>query len=87
MLCARATGAPMTLSLLDTRMRAMHVHDRAEEWRSRDLDFLRELELIRLAGDGDTARYEITVPLMAEWIEKNIDPEDIRRKAATGQPD
>ncbi len=47
-----------------------------------DLESLRELELIDLDSMEEPARYRITVPLMCWWINRNIDMEDVRQKAA-----
>jgi hypothetical protein len=46
-----------------------------------DLAFLRELELIELDPTSGGAAYRLAVPLMAEWIRRNVDRADLRTKA------
>ena len=38
-----------------------------------DLTYLRELELVNLAGDLGDGRYRLAIPLMADWIQQQQD--------------
>ena len=38
-----------------------------------DLEFLRELELIELKGESSEGYYELAIPLMGIWIDKQQD--------------
>lgn len=40
-----------------------------------DLDHLRELELIDFAGDGISAQYRLSIPLMGLWVDRQRDIE------------
>ena len=46
-----------------------------------DLEYLRELDLITLATDLGSGRYQLAIPLMADWIEQQQDEEVVRRRA------
>jgi type I restriction enzyme M protein len=48
-----------------------------------DLKFLVELELIELTNAQAGPQYRLSVPLMEQWMEKNVDPEAQRRRAVT----
>lgn len=45
-----------------------------------DLEYLRELDLITLATDLGSVRYQLAIPLMADWIEQQQDEEVVRRR-------
>jgi type I restriction enzyme M protein len=45
-----------------------------------DLEYLRELDLITLATDLGSGRYQLAIPLMADWIEQQQDEEVVRRR-------
>lgn len=81
-LCA-ALGdrTPATLNLLERRLGGYGVHLHRGERLGDDLEFLRELELLELQGTRGESAYRLAIPLMAAWMERNVDFEDQRRKA------
>lgn len=46
-----------------------------------DLDYLRELELVDLAGEIGDGHYRLTIPLMADWIEQHKDADAVASHA------
>jgi type I restriction enzyme M protein len=48
-----------------------------------DLAYLRELELIDYSGEIDDGHYRLTIPLMADWIEQQQDPDVVASRART----
>jgi type I restriction enzyme M protein len=42
-----------------------------------NLDFLRELELIELVGEGSSGHYELSIPLMGIWIDRDRDTDAV----------
>ncbi len=73
--------APATLNLLETRLVSDGVPLHRGERLGDDLEFLRELELLELQGTRGESAYRLAIPLMAAWMERNVDFEDQRRKA------
>ena len=72
---------PITLSLLETKLEE---YDIALPPRGRlgdDLEFLRELELLKLQDTARGSAYALAIPLMANWIRQNIDFENQRQQA------
>ena len=72
---------PATLKLLERRLGSDGVHFHRGERLGDDLEFLRELELLELRGTRGESAYRLAIPLMAAWMERNVDFEDQRRKA------
>lgn len=83
-LCEQLEGDPdpITLSLMETKLEENGVAFPSGDRLGEDLEFLRELELLELKDTAPGSAYKLTVPLMGDWISKNIDFEDQRRKAA-----
>lgn len=52
-----------------------------------DLEYLRELELVSLVADSGSSRYRLAIPLMADWIDQEQDPEVVRRRAISEAED
>ena len=52
-----------------------------------DLEYLRELELVSLVADTGSGRYRLAIPLMADWIDQEQDPEVVRRRAISEAED
>ncbi|MDD3813126.1 MAG: N-6 DNA methylase [Desulfocapsaceae bacterium] len=48
---------------------------------SDDLEFLRELELVDLVGEGESGHYALAIPLMGKWIGRQHDFEVLKNKA------
>lgn len=82
-LCEQLEGGPdpITLSLMETKLEENGVAFASGDRMGEDLAFLRELELLELEDTAPGSAYKLTVPLMGEWIKKNIDFEDQRRQA------
>jgi type I restriction enzyme M protein len=81
-LCEQLSGGddPVNLALLEVKFEEMAVPAPRREGLSTDIEFLRELELIDLDNNNRDS-YTLAVPLMGEWIRKNIDCSDLIRKA------
>jgi hypothetical protein len=73
--------------LLETKLEASGVALPRERRLGEDLEFLRELELVDLRGTTNRAAYVLSIPLMGEWIERNIDYEDQRQKSVRERED
>ena len=82
-LCQQLDGEPdpITLSLLETKLEECGIALPRSGRLGDDLEFLRELELLELDDTTRGSAYKLAVPLMAEWIQRNIDFEDQRQKA------
>lgn len=50
-----------------------------------DVNFLVELELVTMVNTRLGPQYELTIPLMSRWMERNIDADAQRRKAQQEQ--
>ena len=72
---------PITLRVLERQLRYWGVALRRGERLGDDLEFLRELELLEFQGARSGSAYSLAIPLMAAWIERNVDFEDQRRLA------
>ena len=83
-LCQQLEGEPdpITLSLLETKLEECGIPIPHQDRLGEDLEFLRELELLELHESGRGSAYRLAVPLMADWIRRNIDFDDQRRQAA-----
>ena len=74
---------PVTLDLLEIKFQEHGVQVRSPASMSRDVEALRELELVgfrRTERKRGTA-YGLATPLMAKWIRRNVDFESLRRRA------
>ena len=83
-LCQRLEGEPdpIILSLLETKLEEYGIPIPRQDRLGEDLEFLRELELLELQETARGSAYKLAVPLMADWIRRNIDFEDQGRLAA-----
>ena len=72
---------PVTLSLLETKLEESGVIVPRGHRLGDDLEFLRELELVRLDNRTSESAYVLAVPLMGMWIQGSIDFENQRRRA------
>ena len=83
-LCQQLEGEPdpITLGLLETKFEECGIVLPRGDRLGDDLEFLRELELLELQETARGSAYMLAVPLMADWIRRNIDFEDQRRLAA-----
>jgi type I restriction enzyme M protein len=71
---------PITLRLLEVKLEEARIVVPRKQDLGDDLAHLRELELLTMDDQG--AAYRIAIPLMVDWIRKNHDLEDLRRRAA-----
>ncbi|MXY22895.1 MAG: ATP-binding protein [Dehalococcoidia bacterium] len=72
---------PITLSLLETKFEEYGITLPPGDRLGDDLEFLRELELLKLHDTTRGSAYVLEVPLMADWIQQNIDFENQRQQA------
>ena len=72
---------PVTLGLLEAKLEESGVIVPRSHRLGDDLEFLRELELVRLDNRTRESAYALAVPLMGMWIKSSIDFEDQRRRA------
>lgn len=72
---------PVTLSLLEAKTEELGIQIPPGERLGDDIEFLRELELLDLDSQATITAYRITVPLLGEWIHRNVDFDDLRQKA------
>ena len=81
-LCQRLKEGPdpITLSLLEAKLEECGIALPHSERLGDDLEYLRELELIELEETTRGPAYTLAVPLMADWIRRNIDFEDQRQQ-------
>ena len=82
-LCQQLEGEPdpITLSLLEPKLEECGIALLHGDRLGDDLEFLRELELLELQDTARGSAYMLAVPLMAAWIQRNIDFEDQRQQA------
>ena len=82
-LCRKLKGGPdpITLSLLETKVEEYGIAVPRGESLGEDLESLRELELLELQDTTGGSTYKFLVPLMEDWIGRNIDFEHQRQKA------
>lgn len=78
---------PITLSLLEMKLEESGVAIPRAESLGEDLEFLRELELLKLQDSPRGSAYVLAVPLMANWIGHNVDFEHQRRQAVRDSED
>ena len=72
---------PITLSLLETKLEEYDIALTPKDRLGDDLEFLRELELLKLQDTARGSAYVLAIPLMAKWIRQNIDFENQRQQA------
>ncbi len=72
---------PITLSLLETKLEEYDIALTPKDRLGDDLEFLRELELLKLQDTVRGSAYVLAIPLMAKWIRQNIDFENQRQQA------
>ncbi len=72
---------PVNLDLLDLKLDKLGVPVHSGRVLSDDLAALRELELVEYADSPRGGNYRLAVPLMAKWLQHNVDFEDIVRRA------
>ena len=79
-LCQHLKDEPdsITLSLLETKLEEYGIVLPSSTHLGDDLEFLRELERVELRDTGRDSEYTLAVPLMADWIQRQIDFEDQR---------
>ncbi|MEH2365754.1 N-6 DNA methylase [Nostoc sp.] len=73
---------PVNLALLEVKFEEASILVPQDSDLGSDLELLRELELIELdPSDRRGSSYTLTIPLMGEWIRRNVDFADLKRKA------
>lgn len=72
---------PVNLDLLDLKLDEHGVSVHPGPVLADDLAALRELELVEYADSPRGDNYRLAVPLMAKWLQHNVDFEDIVRRA------
>ena len=72
---------PITINFLETKLEELGVIIPARERLGNDIEFLRELELIKMDKTIKESVYQLAVPLMGDWIQRNIDFESSRLSA------
>lgn len=72
---------PIILNFLETKLEEYDIALPAGDRLGDDLEFLRELELLKLQDTARGSAYVLAVPLMANWIRQNIDFESQRQQA------
>ena len=82
-LCRKLKGGPdpITLSLLETKVEEYGIAVPHGDSLGEDLESLRELELLELHETMVGSTYRFAVPLMEDWIGRNLDFEHQRQKA------
>lgn len=82
-ICQRFVGGddPTNLEFLEAKFEEFGVRISQKRGLGEDLDFLRELELIEFDSTQGREAYALTIPLMAKWVQRHIDFEDLRREA------
>ena len=72
---------PVNFDLLELKLDRLGVQVRSGRVLSDDLAALRELELVEYADSPRGDNYRLAVPLMARWLQHNVDFKDIVRRA------
>jgi type I restriction enzyme M protein len=75
---------PVTFEILQDRLAAEKIELTDAEL-DHDLKFLQELKLIDFTGTGGAGVYRLTVPLMGQWIDQQLEYAALRSKAAIEQ--
>ena len=78
-LCDRLQGGPdaVNLDLLEVELRKMRVPLRRVRELADDVTELRELELLDFDDSYRRGTYRLAVPLMAQWLQMNVDFDDL----------
>jgi len=81
-LCHKEADSPdlLRLGVIQERLFS-HGIEVSDETLIEDLEFLRELELIKLVGETGGGHYVLAIPLMGAWIEKQQDFAAVKSKA------
>jgi len=81
-LCHKESDSPdlLRLGVIQERLLSHGIEIR-DETLIADLEYLRELELIKLVDGAGAGNYILSIPLMGTWIEKQQDFAAIKRKA------
>ena len=82
-LCDRLSEGPdaVSLDLLDLKLRENGVPVHRFSELSDDIAELRELELLEFDDSYRGGTYRLSVPLMAKWLQRNVDFEDVVKRA------
>ena len=82
-LCDRCSEGPdpVSLDLLEIKLREDGVPVRRFSELSDDVAELRELELIEFDDSYRGGTYRLSVPLMARWLQVNVDFDDVVKRA------
>jgi len=72
---------PITINFLETKFEELGVIIPAREQLGNDIEFLRELELIKMDKTIKESVYQLAIPLMGDWIQRHIDFESSRLSA------
>jgi type I restriction enzyme M protein len=73
---------PVAFSLLEAKLEELGVPIPPGERLGDDIEFLRELELLNLDSHASITAYKLAVPLLGDWIHRNVDFDDVRQKAS-----
>ena len=76
----------LRLGIIQEKLLSSNIKVR-DEVLSEDLEYLQELELIKLVGKGLDGQYELQVPLMGNWIDSHQDFEALKIKAINDMED
>tara|TARA_Y100001960_G_scaffold41628_1_gene40745 strand:+ start:1223 stop:6427 length:5205 start_codon:yes stop_codon:yes gene_type:complete len=76
----------LRLGIIQEKLLSLNIKVR-DEVLSEDLEYLQELELIKLIGKGQDGQYELQVPLMGNWIDSHQDFEALKSKAINDMED
>ena len=81
-LCHKESDSPdlLRLGVIQERLFSHGIEIR-DETLIADLEYLRELELIKLVDEDSAGNYILAIPLMGTWIDKQQDFAAIKRKA------
>jgi type I restriction enzyme M protein len=72
---------PVTLSLFEAKLEELAIPVPQGQRLGDDIEFLRELELLYLDSRTSVSVYRLGVPLLGQWIHRNVDFDDLRQKA------
>jgi type I restriction enzyme M protein len=82
-LCERlaSTPDPVNLPILELKMQEYGVPLEKRDALSEDIEYLRELEMIEFDSEYRSGTYRLSIPLMAHWMHRTIDFDDVTRRA------
>jgi type I restriction enzyme M protein len=83
-LCDRLSDGPdpVTFGLLEAKLEEYRIPLPGPEALGEDIEYLRELELLELVPGAGRSDYRLGMPLMALWIRRHKDFEDLSHRAA-----